>query len=225
VATRACYLIAATLVGVAAVAPPLDRLVDESFAWHMFQHLVLLFLVPLLVLLARPFEIFTRLAGKTNTAAFVRATRFLHVVAQPAVALTFFVATLWLTHFSPLYELSLEHEWLHVAEHLLYVVAGTLFWLPVLAPVPLRPLNYPARLLYLAVALPQGALLGMAIGSAREPLYAHYANVAGSLASALADQRDAAAVMWILGGLVIFGAFLLTLGSWALRESESAVSP
>jgi cytochrome c oxidase assembly factor CtaG len=60
----------------------------------------------------------------------------------------------------------------------------------------------------------------MAISSAREPLYAHYARAADS-AAALGDQGDAAAVMWILGGLTILGAFLLTLGAWARREIES----
>ncbi|MBV8148331.1 MAG: cytochrome c oxidase assembly protein [Candidatus Eremiobacteraeota bacterium] len=213
-------LAAATALFVAAVAPPLDRLADRSFAWHMLQHLVMLFPVPLLVLLARPFDLFVQVAGKGAAAGLVRATQPLHALASPPVVLTVFLATLWATHFSALYELSLEWPALHVFEHLLYVAAGIAFWLPVVAPPPLRPLAYPARLLYLAVALPQGALLGMVIGSSPKPLYAHYVAAAGSVSSALADQADAAAVMWIAGGFVVFSAFLLTLASWACREAE-----
>jgi cytochrome c oxidase assembly factor CtaG len=219
VGARAGYLAAAAAVAGAALCGPVDRLADDSFAWHMFQHLVLLFGVPLLALLARPFEIFAALAGKPATAAFVRATRPLHVLAEPPLALLFFIATLWLTHFSALYELSLEHSLVHAGEHLLYLVAGTLFWIPVLAPPPLRPMSYPARLLYLLVALPQGAFLGMALASAHEPLYAHYASLAGR-AGALADQSQAAAVMWVFGGLVVLSAFLATLGAWAHREGR-----
>jgi putative membrane protein len=217
---RAPFLAIAVIAGAAAVAPPLDHLADRSFAWHMLQHLLLMYLAALLFLLARPFEIFAAFAGKSTKARLVRATRPLHVLAAPPVTLMFFVATLWLTHFSALYERSLENAWAHAGEHLLYVVAGVAFWLPVLASPPLRPVSFPARLLYLAVALPQGALLGMAILSAPTPLYPHYAIAAGSISGALSDQRNAAALMWIGGGIVVLGAFLLTLASWARRESD-----
>ena len=152
----------------------------------------------------------------------MRISRPLHVLALPPVALACFVATLWATHYSGLYEASLENAWAHVGEHLLYLAAGMAFWLPVLASPPLRPASFPVRLLYLALALPQGALLAMALVGAQTPLYPHYAAVIGSTTAALADQRNAAAVMWIAGGLVVFGAFLVTLGQWARRESEGA---
>jgi putative membrane protein len=212
----ALFLAAATIAGIAAVFSPLDRLADASFAWHMLQHLILIYLVALLLVAARPFELYATLAGKRATETFVRTTRPLHVVASPPIALAFFIATLWGTHFSPLYALALEYPWVHAGEHLLYLAAGVVFWLPVLAPPPLRPLSYPARAFYLVLALPQGALLAMVIESARSPLYARYAAAAGS--AALADQRNAGALMWILGGLVIFGAFLLTIAAWAHRE-------
>ncbi|HEY6450186.1 MAG TPA: cytochrome c oxidase assembly protein [Candidatus Cybelea sp.] len=220
ISKAALFLAAAVLAGIAAVGPPLDRLADTSFAWHMVQHLALFYVVTLLLLLARPFDVLARIAGKRSTAAFVRITRPLGVLALPPAALVIFVTTLWATHFSPLYELALEHPWAHIAEHALYVAAGVAFWLPVVAPPPLRPLGYPARLLYLVVALPQGALLAMVIASAREPLYSHYAAAAGSRAAALADQGNAAAAMWILGGLVVLGALLITTAAWARREAE-----
>lgn len=196
----------------------LDALADASFAWHMTQHLLLLFVVPLLLLLAHPFGPFARMVGKEATAAFVRITRPLHRLASAPFALAFFVATMWISHFSGVYEAALQYWPVHLGEHVLYLAAGTIFWLPVLAPPPLRPLPYPARLLYLAVALPQGALVAMAIDSARSPLYAHYVGVEG-WRGALADQSNAAALMWIAGGLTVFTAFLATLAVWAHRES------
>lgn len=211
------YALAGMTIGIAAVTG-LDAPSDASFAWHMTQHLLLLFAVPLLLLLAHPFQPLARIAGKSLTAEFVRATRPLHVLASPACALAFFVATMWLTHFTGLYDAALRYWPVHVAEHALYVAAGTFFWLPVLAPPPLRPLPYPARLLYLAVALPQGALVAMAIDSARTPLYAHYVATEG-WRGALSDQSNAAAVMWICGGLFVFATFLITLAVWAHRET------
>ncbi len=211
---------AAAGIFAATVAPPLDRLADASFAWHMLQHLVLFFFVPLALVLAQPFSLFAGAAGKARTAAFVRATRALHVVASPVVAYFAFVAVMWLTHFTSLYELSLEHDWVHVLEHMLYVAAGIVFWLPVVAPAPLRPPSYPVRAFYLFLALPQGALLGAALFAAQAPLYAHYA-AETSPARALADQHDAAALMWIGSGLVTLCAMLATIGVWAHREAEA----
>ena len=212
-----CFASAIVLFALS-VSPIVDGLADRSFAWHMAQHLLMLFPVPFLVLAAHPFRILVAVVPKTLASRIVYVTRPAHIVVHPAITLAAFVAVLWITHFSGLYEYSLEHPWAHVAEHAVYVTAGILFWLPVLAPPPLRPLPFPARLLYLIVALPQGALLAFALSGARSVLYPHYAAV-GSYARALADQSNAAAVMWIGGGTVLFVAFLATFGAWALRES------
>ena len=222
IARCAAYGGAAALLAFAVVGPAFDRLADRSFAWHMVQHLALMDGVALLLVLARPFDLYARLAGKSATATLVTATRPLHALASPAFALVLFIAVLWGTHFSALYEAALKSQWVHAGEHALYLGAGIVFWLPVVAPPPLRPLPYPARLFYLAVALPQGALLGMAIFSARQPLYAHYVAVTGSVSAALADQHDAAAVMWIGGGLVVLAALLATLALWANRELRAS---
>ncbi|HEY1882019.1 MAG TPA: cytochrome c oxidase assembly protein [Candidatus Cybelea sp.] len=220
------YLSAAVLLFAATVGPPLDRLADDSFTWHMLQHLLLLYAVPLLAVLASPFALFPALFGKARTARLVTATRPLHAVAQPAVALAFFFGVLWATHFSGLFQLALVHSSFHLFEHALYLTAGMLFWLPVLSPPPLRSIGFPSKLLYLVIALPQGALVAMAIDAARAPLYQHYAVVEGQ-STALADQHSAAAVMWIAGGLVLLCAFLTTLGLWAHRESgnDSHIPP
>lgn len=215
---RAAAFIGALAIGAIALAPQVDRLVDASFAWHMAQHLTLLFVVPLLLVVTRPFDVFVRFANKAATATLVRVTRPLHALVHPALAFAAFTGYLWFMHFSPLYEGALEHPALHAAEHGLLLLAGTLFWLPVVAPPPLKPLSYPVRLFYLLLVLPQGALLAFALDAARAPLYAHYANLL-LVPAALADQRNGAAVMWIGGGLILFTAFLVTFAMWARRES------
>jgi cytochrome c oxidase assembly factor CtaG len=218
---RAWLAVSAAGCAAAAVFGPLETLADRSFAWHMAQHLVLLVAVPLLMLFSQPFVLFRKLAGDARTVALVRATRPLHVLAWPPIALALYLATLWGTHFSRLYQAALESAPIHAGEHALYLAAGIAFWLPVLNVAPLRPKAYPVRLLYLMVALPQGALLAIAIAAARSPLYAHYA-AALSPAAAVSDQQNAAAVMWIGGGLAIFAAILVTMGAWAMRETRAA---
>lgn len=218
-APRAAWIAAAVACTCVVVAPPLDRLADESLAWHMVQHLAMVYAVPVAFLLADPFGWWVRTAGKQTVRRTAQLAAPLQAVAHPAVAFVAFVGVLWFVHFSRLYEAALENAAVHAAEHVLFVLAGVLFWLPLIAPPPVKPVSFPARLLYCVVLLPQGALVAMAIGAAREPLYAHYASLLGT-AGAVADQRDAAAVMWIAGGLVGLGAFLGTLAAWAKRETS-----
>lgn len=213
----AALLGAAAIAGYAAISPPLDALADRSFAWHMAQHVLVVFVVAFLAVAADPFVLIARAVSKPVLARLVRGLRPLHVLAVPWVTLPFFLAVLWITHFSPLYEVSLERPCVHALEHVLYFVAGVAFWLPVLAPPPLRPQSHPVRILYLIVALPQAALIAMALISARVPLYVHYAKARGA-GAALADQHAAAAVMWIAGGLVVLATLLCTVASWARRE-------
>jgi putative membrane protein len=219
VTSMLCAIAGAVMLAVV-LSPAMDVRADASFAWHMVQHLVLLFGVSFCIAAARPFQLFATLASKAVVARTVRVTRWMHVAAHPVVALAVFVAVMWATHFSGLYELALERAWVHVAEHALYLTAGIVFWLPVLAPHPVRPFSFPVRLLYLFVVLPQGALLAFALANGQRVLYPHYARVSGA-AAALSDQNNAAAVMWIGGGLILFIAFLATFVAWAERERRA----
>lgn len=197
-----------------AVSGPMDARSDASFAWHMVQHLILIFVVPLLAISSHPLEWFGSPRAPWRI-ALIRAARSTPVrsLCSPPVALAIFIAILWGTHFSPLYEAALEHPAVHVLEHGLLLLAGTFFWIPVLAPPPLPVPSHPVRALYLFMALPQGALLAVALLAARAPLYAHYVGP-----GAMADQHAAAAVMWVGGGAIVFTAFLAVMGSWASRE-------
>ncbi len=203
-----------------ALSPAMDGAADRSFAWHMGEHLALLYVAPPLLLLGAPL---LYLLGTLPRRAARSLARTLHAqplrtLFGPVPAFLAFVAVLWLSHFSPLYEASLEHPLVHVFEHAAYLGAALLFWSAVVQTgfVP-HPVSFPARALYLFLALPQGAFLGAALLQARAPLYAYYLG-AMPAAAALADQRDGAALMWIAGGLAIFVAMLVTIGVWAVRE-------
>lgn len=184
----------------------------------MLQHLALLFVIAPLVLLADPFAAVRAIAGR-RTVSIARATRWAHVAFHPALALALYVLVLWGVHFSPLFEGSLESPLLHLCEHAAFLLAGFAYWAPLIAPHPLRPLPYPARVLYALVLLPQGAFVSAVLDSARTPLYAHYAHTLG--ARALGDQRDAAALMWIAGGIIGVAALLAVAAVWAHRERRA----
>ena len=77
-----------------------------------------------------------------------------------------------------------------------FLLAALVFWAPIVRADPSPSvLSYPGKILYLFVAMPAMALLGLAIVSARQVLYPTYAQAEG-VARALADQRSAGAIMW-----------------------------
>lgn len=208
----------------AVLLPPIEPLAGTLFAWHMTQHVVLMLVGPPLLLLGAPLLLAVavppaRIARRLTTAA---GSSVGHVIFAPLTGWLSFVAILWASHFSPLYEAALEHPGMHVLEHALYVCAALLFWSSIVqVGYTPRPLPYVARMLYLFLAIPQGAFLGLALYAARSALYPHYLHDR-TPALALADQQNGGAVMWIAGGLLLFIAFMCTAGAWAAAERTEA---
>lgn len=209
----------------AVLLPAMDARADTSFADHMLQHMVLVLAAPPLILLGAPLllavsvpppRVARRITHFCNTA-------FGHALFSPVTGWLTYVFVLWAAHFSPLYQLALEHTAVHVAEHALFLFAAFLFWGAIVqvgyAP---RPVPYAARMFYLFLAIPQGAFLGFALNASRHVLYPHYLSVFGSVQTALIDQHNAGDVMWIVGGFLMFAAFMITAGAWAASERGAA---
>ena len=83
---------------------------------------------------------------------------------------------MWGTHFSPLFDASLENPLVHDLEHALYLAAGLLFWWPAvgLDPSPWR-MPHPVRAMYVFLQMPQNTFLAVTILNSTVILYAHYA--------------------------------------------------
>jgi cytochrome c oxidase assembly factor CtaG len=144
----------------------------------------------------------------------------LATLLSPVPAWLCYVAILWISHFSGLYNAALQNELVHGLEHGLYFCFALLFWSAVVQTgfVP-HPVRFEARLLYVFLAIPQGAFLGLALYQTRVVLYAHYAALQPA-AVALADQHNAGALMWMGGGILMFAAFVITAALWAAHERE-----
>ena len=114
---------------------------------------------------------------------------------------------------------------IHALEHTAYLVASLLFWWPVIGldPGP-RRLSHPGRILYVFLAMPVTALLGLAITSADRVVYPYYAAASPLVgASALADQHLGGAIMWEGGMFVMVPALGLLLLDWFRHEERAAL--
>jgi putative copper resistance protein D len=210
------------VVTVVALLSPVDTYADVSFSVHMLQHVLLMMVAAPLFALGAPVTLALR-ASRAETRRRIllpilhsRAVAFL---THPLVAFSLFAVAQYVSHFTGFYQAALRSSPVHYVEHAVFLVTALLFWWPVvgLDPAP-RKLSHPARLLYLVAAMPMEAFLAVALLSSRP--YAAYASLPAPWggAAAVADQSNAAAVMWIAGDLTMLVAALLAAGAWMRRE-------
>lgn len=224
---REASFYAGVLLLVVALEPPFDRLADQSFAFHMAQHVVLLTIVPPLVVLGRPwprmwmpFPPRMRRAAVREIAlgrwsAPLRAAA--RVLTRPPVALAVMSATLGVWHVPAFYSAAVRHDSIHFAEHVCFFATALLFWAPLLEVPPVRArINHLRRAALFAGAAVPGWILALVLTFASTPLYGAYAALQhrpGGI-SALADQQLAAGVMLVPGSAAFFIAAFVSVYRW-----------
>ncbi|HEX8008653.1 MAG TPA: cytochrome c oxidase assembly protein [Trebonia sp.] len=156
-------------LGAAAVATQgYDAVYDDVLLpAHMVQHLLLIMVAPPLLIFGRPVTLLlhaTRNPWHTRVKRVVRS-RAAAAATWPAFGVGVYSAVVAGTHLTPLI---LATGPLHDAEHIAYLVAGYLFFLPVIGSEPARwrPSLF-ARYLLLLAAMPADVVTGAAYLLAR----------------------------------------------------------
>jgi cytochrome c oxidase assembly factor CtaG len=219
----------AFLCGIAVIAIALqsgiERYDTTLFSVHMVQHILLMLVAAPLIALGAPVTLMLRVASPRVRQRWllpILHSRPLRVIAHPVVAWLLFAGVMWGTHFSPLFDLSLENRLVHDLEHVLFFGVALLFWWPAvgLDPGPWR-LSYPARLLYVFLQMPQNTFLAVVILNAPAVLYAHYATLVRPWGpSPLLDQQAAGGIMWLAGDLIFIAAMGAILVGWMRQEEK-----
>ncbi len=194
------------------------------FSMHMVQHLLLTLVAPPLLLYAGPIVLLLRVSSPATRKRWIlpvlhsRPVRFL---SFPVVSWVLFAGVMWGSHFSPLFDVSLENEWVHRLEHGMYLVAALLFWWPVVGPDPSPWRLQPSvRVLYAGMQMPQNTFLALAIYAASAPLYAHYVTTVRSWGpTPLEDQQLAGGIMWLGGDLLFLAAIIGLVYAW-IQDDE-----
>jgi len=217
---------AAFAVGLGVVAIALlsgvDAWAERLQSVHMVQHALLLLAAPPLLAAGAPISLGLRALHGPARQRLARALRTpaVAVVAHPLTGLLALSAAMLAAHLTPLAEAVTTDPLLHAAEHIGLLTAGLLFWLPLVGadPGPWRPGALMRAGWLLAAMAPMGALSAALLTAApRSPHYAASAAAVG--VDPAADERAAAAIMWI-GGSVLVTVALLILTGQALWEEE-----
>jgi putative membrane protein len=221
--------VAGIVVVLIALVSPLDVLGDNYlFSAHMVQHLLLLLIAPPLLLLGVPHELARTLVDLRPVG---RCEKWLR---RPGAAWLIGVGTIWIWHVPLFYNAALASEDIHVLEHLCFLAAATIFWWPILTPLPEARLSPASAMAYLFAAAAASSLLGILLTFAPPGLYPAYLapqDTHGLLRlirtswgiSPAADQQIGGLIMWVPGSLVYLFGIMVALNRWFAEPEETDV--
>jgi putative copper resistance protein D len=203
---------------VVATQSGIGRFEGDRMWVHMVQHLLLGMVVPLLVVLSAPLTLALQSARPPTRQSLRSAVRSrpAHAVSHPLVAWCLFGGGLVAIYLTPLLDLSVRNDGVHLLVHAHVVTSGALFVAVLVGvdPLPGRP-PFGARLLALLLAVPFHAVIGLALVSSGSP-------VAPEAYPLLSDQRTAGGVFWGAGEVFTVVVAAIIVRQWWVGEQRAA---
>jgi len=211
--------ILATVVFYLTTGSPLDFIGEAFLFWvHMVQHMLLMYVCPVLYIWSLPPWLMDSLFERSRV--FERIFAFL---AHPIVAGATFTLIFSLWHVPDLYEAALVNKVIHILEHITIFIPSLFVWWNLMSNSHrLPPLHEGAQMLYLFVLMvvqtPVFAYLVFS-GESLYPTY-EYAPRLQDL-TPFEDQVLGGVVMKITNVLLFLLIFGIAFSRWARRESEN----
>jgi len=199
---------------------------DDTLFWdHMIQHLMLIMVAPPLLVSGQPVTLLLHASRNplhTWVKKIIRSKPVLWIT-WPGFGVAAYAATIVGTHLTSFMNLVIEHDAVHESEHVLYLVVGYLYFLPLVGREPIKwKVSYPLRLFLLFIAMPVDAFTGVVLGSYQtDPNAPMEPRSWGP--SAVDDLHQGGAVMWVGGAAIMFVMIMVTFFAWT-RETRSSAS-
>jgi cytochrome c oxidase assembly factor CtaG len=197
---------------------------DDVLFWdHMVQHLLLIMVAPALLVCGQPVTLLLHASRNPLHTWVKRAVRSRVVtwLTWPPFVLALYAAVIVGTHLTGVTDAVMTNEAAHDGEHALYLVAGYLFFLPLLGHEPIRwRVSYPMRMLALIVIMPVDTFTGLVLGFAGTGLTGIASRTWGPTPAE--DVHLGGAVMWIGGDALMFALAMLVFMAWSRDERASA---
>jgi putative membrane protein len=184
----------------------------------MFQHMLLMLILPPLLLLGVPAWLVRRALRVRGVTPLARA------LTHPLVAFVVYNVVFLGWHLPVFYNWALVDHDLHIVQHLMFLAAATMMWWPVVNPAP-ELQRVPEGLLQMAYlfafAVPATAVSAFITlsDSVLYPFYEEAPRLFGL--TALEDQRLGGLLMWIPGMLIFWVAITAVFFRWTKDEIKS----
>jgi cytochrome c oxidase assembly factor CtaG len=217
---RAGQFVAGVGVMLFALISPLDVVGDEYlFSAHMIQHLLLVLIVPPLLVSG----ITPRFARSVIEYPPLGALqRFL---GNGVIAWTIGIGMLAVWHAPTLFDAALNNEYIHILEHLCFMVSATIFWWPIFGPLLECRLSPLWMQLYLLAGAMTNSLIGIWLTFAPAGFYTPYLKPddsrhlleilrSGWGMTPAVDQEVGGLLMWVGGGFVFVSVMAAAIVRW-----------
>ncbi|MFB9431391.1 cytochrome c oxidase assembly protein [Streptoalloteichus tenebrarius] len=231
---RTIAWIAGTLSLLMATSSGIGRYSPGMFSVHMGGHMILSMLVPILLVLGAPVTLALRAikpAGRDAPPgprewllAFVHSP-ISRVLTHPLVALVLFVGSFYGLYFSGLFDVALSEHWAHLAMNAHFLIAGYVFFWPVIgvdpSPRPLPPL---ARIGLMFAAMVFHAFFGIALMMSRSvigEIFYRDLNLPW-VTDLLGDQRLGGGLSWATGEFPVIVVVIALVVQWARADERAA---
>jgi putative membrane protein len=210
---RTVSFLAGIAVALVALQSGVDAYSERLLSVHMVQHMLLLLVAPALLLYGRPALLALRASPRAWRGPLAKGLGRARPLTSPLLCLAVFCGVVAVTHLPSVYDAALRDPTVHASEHAAYMLAGLLLWWPLVDgdPAPVRRLGGLGRLGYLIAAMVPMAIVGAYLNRHPALAYTAYATPARAMGtSALVDQADAGAIMWVVGDVI-----MVAVGLWS----------
>ena len=210
--------LAGILTIAAAIISPIDELGHQLFFMHMVQHLLLLDIAAILIILG-----LSRKILRPITRRFLPVEQRAGFLATPVFAITLYVVVMWVWHIPFMYDAALEHDTIHVVEHLAFAFAGGLYWWHLFSPI--RPRH---RLMglgpagYMASTKVLVGLLGVFLTFSPDSFYAFYEDQPRFYDLSPSEDQAIGGAIMALEQMIVMGAAFAWLFIRMLSEADKA---
>jgi putative copper resistance protein D len=204
------------------------------FSVHMAEHMILSMLVPILLVLGGPVTLALRAlpaadrAGPPGPRDWLLAAMHAPVarwLTHPLVTLPLFVGSYYALYFSDLFAAALPSHPAHLLMNLHFIVAGVLFFWPLIGidPAP-RRLPPVARLGVVFASVPFHAFFGVALMSASQVIGGGFYRALALpwVPDPLRDQQLGGGLAWASGEIPLLLVVVALLVQWSRIDERSA---
>jgi putative copper resistance protein D len=193
---------------------------DSYFSDHMIQHLLLIMVAAPLFALSAPLDLAYAAGGRRLRGLL--DGRVMGVVTHPLFTFAAYFVFIPLTHLTDLFNVALEHQWLHNLEHVGFLVVGYLFFRNAFGIERGRTLHPGLRLVYVMAAVPVDTVTGLALAMSSHNPFGYLRVTAPTGASAswiLSNVKLGGAIMWIGGDALMLLACIPISIAWVRWET------